>query len=226
MKNPAQTKTEEPKLKPKSKRQPKPQPNAVARPYIRPSVTEIFVSLQFHIVDRSVAALFVASKVEKLKNESAWVWECKSWNQRQFENESVHCCRCLFVWPVEPWLGPIPKRTSRAAKSAAVRPAHHSREDTRWQRVSQSQEALSTSTRSELLLISKHILYSLLLQLLLLVAWPTTEGRGGRLADCQKLLPQTLHGLCIAGDQSGEWVDQATRCGWKCKWKQIFIQLE
>lgn len=84
MKNPAKTKTKQPKSKPKLKPQPKPQPNAAARPYIRPSVTEVFVSLQFHIVDRSVAGLFVVNKVEKLKKR-----KCVGVRVQELKSETV-----------------------------------------------------------------------------------------------------------------------------------------
>lgn len=110
-------------------------------PYIRPSLPEIFVSLQLHIVDRSVGHIGrLRTVIERYRNESAWVsvrvlTEEKP-EEEENKNESVHCRQCLFVRCVQPELGSVPKWTSRTPKSAALCPAHYPRKDTRRQGVS------------------------------------------------------------------------------------------
>lgn len=108
-------------------------------PYIRASLPEIFVSLQLHIVDRSVGHIGRLRTVIEDRNESAWVSVLKRRETprgRESKNESVHYRQCLFVRCVQPELGSVPKWTSRASKSAALCPAHHPRKDTRRQGVS------------------------------------------------------------------------------------------
>jgi len=133
--------------------------------------------------------------------------------KKQYQNESFHYRRSVCVERAEPGIRSVPERTPGAAKSSALCPAHHPREDSRRQGVSRQDEG------SKKVGFSIGFVLFFAPQLLLLVARPSAEGCGGGLADGQELLPQALHGLRFSGDQSRERVDQAVCCARECKYK-------
>lgn len=97
------------------------------------------MSLQLHIVDRSVVSGILVGYEQFFedRNESACECQCAERETRNpKKNESVQYRQCLFVCCDQPELGSVPKWTSRASKSTTLRPAHHPRKDTRRQGVS------------------------------------------------------------------------------------------